>query len=151
RLPLATVVYHFSRKEHLYGTVLATIADELLALFDVVDGAADRGDAFARAIVSWTQRNPARVKLLLRELLDNPSRVARASRLPLAPFLERAAPLVGGEVALLHLIGGISYVIAAWPTVARMVGPTRSRRLAVGYPREALAFARRTIVAEARR
>ena len=150
-LPLATVVYHFARKEQLYAAVLGAIADELLAELPAIEAAEDPADAFARAMVAWTERNPARVKLLLRELLDNPRRVARASRLPLAPFFERAAAIVGGEVAVLHLIGGLSYVIAAWPTIARTVGPARTRRLAAVYPREALAFARRAIAPEDRR
>ncbi len=151
-LPLATVVYHFARKERLYGAVLGEIADDLGQELDAIDRAADPSEAFARTVVGWTANNPGRVKLVLRELLDNPARVARASQLPLAPFLERAARLVGSrELAVLHLIGGLSYVIAAWPTVTRMIGPGRARRLAAGYERAALAFARRVLAPEDRR
>jgi len=147
-------------------------------------------DALAVAIVRWAAEEPARVKLLLRELLDNPARVAKASRLPLAPFLERASALVaarsaafatapgadvvgrgsstgprvgdalgdpGGrgygafgvagtpEVAVLHLVGAISYFVAAWPTVERIVGDARAKQITASYEREAIAFARRML------
>ena len=83
------------------------------------------------------------------------ARVTRASRLPLAPFLERASELVSSaqragvlatqapEVAVLHLVGAISYVVAARPTVDRIVGRARARELAETYDAEALACARR--------
>jgi hypothetical protein len=91
--------------------------------------------------------------LLLREVLDNPSRVAKASRLPLGPFLERASALVAArasantlgspEVTVLHLVGAISYFVAAWPTAARIVGDKRAAQIDESYEREAIAFARR--------
>ena len=70
------------------------------------------------------------MKLLLRELLDNPTRVRTATQLPLAPFLERASSRFGGahpEIAVLHVVGALSYVVAAWPTVDRIVGASRAR------------------------
>lgn len=173
RLPLATTVYHFAKKEQLYAAVLGAIADELDArlqtaldaMIDKRDGFTRQGserpdaalDALAVAIVRWAAEEPARVKLLLRELLDNPARVAKASRLPLAPFLERASALVAAtgagisglgstpEVAVLHLVGAISYFVAAWPTVERIVGNTRAKQITAAYEREAIAFARRML------
>ena len=143
-LPLATVVYHFARKEQLYAALLHEIAADIMA------GLADAGggDALIARLVRWSIDQPGRVKLLLRELLDNPMRVRRAAQLPLAPFLERAARLVDGdnaELAVLHVVGAISYVVAAWPTVDRIVGPDRARRLHAAYEREAIAFARRAL------
>lgn len=137
RLPLATVVYHFARKEQLYAAVLGAIGDELVRDLAAIETT----DALAAALVAWTMRNPQRVRLLLRELLDNPVRVSRAAHLPLAPFLERAAAISGSELSVLHAVGGLSYVIAAQPTVARIVGPERAKHLAA--EREALAFVRR--------
>jgi AcrR family transcriptional regulator len=182
KLPLATTIYHFAKKEQLYAAVLGDIAAELERELDdaivdrvaLVESRGDRAgvvvprealDAFAVALVRWMTTQPARVKLLLRELLDNPARVARASRLPLGPFLERAATLVarerasaaalgssdvamrGGsdtfpEVAVLHLVGALSYFVAAWPTVERIVGAPRAKRIETAYEREAIAFAR---------
>lgn len=178
RLPLATVVYHFARKEQLYAAVLDAIGGELIDRLDALDrllGTDDRVDdrrararlaelrldALSRALVQWTQEQPGRVQLLLRELLDNPARVSKASRLPLAPFLERAAAIVAAaqragviasqppELAVLHLVGALSYVVAARPTVDRIVGRARARALAAGYEAEALALARRILGARA--
>lgn len=166
-LPLATVVYHFARKEQLYAAVLDAIGLELLEMLDALDrllgtvddrrSAESRLDAFVRALVHWTQEQPGRVQLLLRELLDNPPRLSRATRLPLAPFLSRATEIVAAgqrhdliarqppELAVLHLVGALSYVIAARPTVDRIVGRTRARELAAAYEAEALALSRRIL------
>jgi AcrR family transcriptional regulator len=158
RVPLANVVYHFARKEPLYAAVLGGIADELMRGLEGalggagVDGRA-RLEAFAAALVGWSLDRPGRVRLLLRELLDNPARVARAGRLPLAPFLAQASRLVAEaglavaepELAVLHAVGGVSYVVAARPTVNRIAGAARARRIAAVYPAEALAFVRRAL------
>lgn len=175
RLPLATIVYHFAKKEQLYGAVLTAIADELTAA--IADGIGPGGparsaavpsyvasgawvarlDAMALALVRWSAARPGRVRLLLRELLDNPSRVARASRLPLASVLEQMSALVAEaaqagvlapgtpEIAVLHVVGAVSYVVAARPTVDRIVGAARARRMTASYEREALLFARRAL------
>ncbi len=163
-LPLASVVYHFARKEQLYGAVLEEISGELgvsLAVALEEDGRSWelRLDALARSLVAWTAESPGRVKLLLRELLDNPARVAKAERLPLAPVLLRLTEFAGGgmragafrrgvpETAVLHLVGAVSYVVAAGPTVRRIVGQARDRQLVKSYEREAVAFARRLFLA----
>lgn len=170
-LPLATVVYHFARKEALYGAVLETIGSELASGLDAVTSfapdelprethaalAAARVEAFLGALLAWTRAQPGRVKLLLRELLDNPARVAKASRLPLAPFLEHAAALIADaqragvvavqppELAVLHVVGALSYVVAAQPTVDRIVGRQRARLLADTHDADALGFCRRAL------
>ncbi|MEO8846708.1 MAG: TetR family transcriptional regulator [Kofleriaceae bacterium] len=149
RLPLATTVYHFAKKEQIYAAVLGAIAEDLDQRLQRAIVEHDPLDALAVALVRWGAEQPARVKLLLREVLDNPSRVAKASRLPLAPFLERASALVAArtlgspEVIVLHLVGAISYFVAAWPTVARIVGDQRAAQIDESYEREAITFARR--------
>jgi AcrR family transcriptional regulator len=157
RLPLATTVYHFAKKEQLYAAVLVAIAVDLEerveAAFASERAASNAAlDALAIALVRWSVEEPGRVKLLLRELLDNPTRVARAARLPLAPFLERASALVAAhgspgtpEIPVLYLLGALSYFVAARPTVARIVGAERAKRIDAAYEREALAFARRVL------
>ena len=180
-LPLATLVYHFARKEQLYGAVLATIAEQLdselsHALAEHPRGIARRTaaattrdatlaalDAFVRALVAWAVREPRRVRLLLRELLDNPARVEKAAKLPLAPFLVRTSALVAAavragvaeadvpELAVLQLVGGVSYVVAARPTVDRIVGKARAKQLDAQLEREAIAFAHRALGMEVRR
>jgi AcrR family transcriptional regulator len=157
-LPLATLVYHFARKEQLYAALLHDIGGRLIARLDaaIVEGGS-KIEAFVNALVQWAGEQPGRVKLLLRELLDNPTRVRKAQQLPLAPFLERAAALIeegrrtgqvnvgSAEVAVLHLVGAVSYVVAAWPTVDRIVGAERARRIHGSYEREAIAFAKRAL------
>lgn len=174
KAPLASIVYHFAKKETLYAAVLSAIADELTTGLDaalatprpgspavkdyVAIGAwGERIDAVSLAIVRWSAKHPARVRLLLRELLDNPARVARASRLPLAPVLERLSEVVAEgaragvlspgtpETAVLHLVGAISYFVAARPTVDRIVGAAGARRMAATYERDAVIFARRAL------
>lgn len=175
-LPLATLVYHFSRKEQLYAAVLAAIADQLdrdlaTALEPVATrtrgvkeaAAAEGVEAFIRALAAWAVREPRRVRLLLRELLDNPTRVEKAAKLPLAPFLTRTTELVAAaaragvaeaelpELAVLQLVGAVSYVVASRPTVDRIVGKARAKQLDAHLEREAIAFAHRALGMEVRR
>ncbi len=165
-LPLASVVYHFAKKEQLYAAVLAEIAEHLVsvmtrALEDEDQPWATRLDTIVRSLVAWTATHPGRVKLLLRELLDNPARIARAraSRLPLAPVLLRLSEFVAAgvragafrpvvpETSVLYLVGAVSYFVAARPTVRRIVGPARYGRMSSSYEREAIGFARRMFLA----
>jgi AcrR family transcriptional regulator len=163
-LPLASVVYHFARKEQLYAAVLTEIGGHLVsemtrALHDEDQPWATRLDTIVRSLVAWTAAHPGRVKLLLRELLDNPARVARASKLPLAPVLLRLSEFVAAgmragafrrvvpETSVLHLVGAVSYFVAARPTVRRIVGPARDRQMSSSYEREAIGFARRMFLA----
>ncbi len=163
-LPLASVVYHFAKKEQLYAAVLTEIGAHLVselarALHDDDQPWATRLDVIVKSLVAWTGAHPGRVKLLLRELLDNPARVARASKLPLAPVLLRLAEFVIAgmragafrrvvpETSVLHLVGAVSYFVAARPTVRRIVGPVRDRQMSSSYEREAIGFARRMFLA----
>ncbi len=155
-LPLATCVYHFARKEQLYRAVLDDIGAELVAWLDALP-TAETVTAFVDLMLRWARERPGRVRLLLRELLDNPARVERASHLPLASFLERATALIAAgqragvlapqapELAVLHLVGALSYVVAAHPTVARIVGRARARELDRAYRSDAMACARRIL------
>lgn len=157
--PLASIVYHFAKKEELYAAVLGAIGDQIerALVASLADERTSRVDAIARGLVRWSADRPDRVRLLLRELLDNPARVARASKLPLAPVLIRLSAAVAAdmdagripkttpEIAVLHLVGAVSYFVVARPTVSRIVGPTRARVLDAAWEDEALAFARRTL------
>lgn len=161
-VPLASALYHFAKKGELHVAVLGVIAEDLEARIGAAlaaDGSYDdRLDGLLGALLGWAKDRPGRVRLLLRELLDNPTRVAKASRLPLAPvlrtmsaFIEEGVargslrPISAPETAVLHVVGAISYVVAARPTVDRIVGGARARQLAESYEAEALAFARRAV------
>jgi len=147
RLPLASVVYHFARKEKLYGAILTDIGDELSRGL----ASATTAEDFVRVLVRWSIVTPHRVVLLLRELLDNPARLARASQFPLAAFMLRAAELLreGGaphpELGVLQLTGAVSYIVASRPTVERILGPARAKALTLAYEAEMVAFARRAL------
>jgi AcrR family transcriptional regulator len=155
-VPLATVVYHFARKEALYGAVLADInADVMNGMEDVKRKAVAAGGsvltAALAALTRWSLRRPGRVRLVLRELVDNPARVVKAGALPLAPVLSSLSTLVleehgealDPELAVLHFIGAVSYVVAARPTVKRIVGGERDREMMDGYERVAADLAAR--------
>lgn len=163
-IPLANVVYHFARKEKLYAAVLAAIGEplarDLAALLAEDASFPARLDAVVRALVGWSRREPRQVKLLVRELLDNPSRVAKATKLPLSPVLEGLAAFVEegaragafrdvvSEAAALHLVGALSYFVAARPTLRRIVGTAREAKIEARYEREAIAFARSMLLRE---
>jgi len=46
------------------------------------------------------------------------------------------------EIAVLHIVGAVSYVVAARPTVRRILGAEHDKR---AYAREAVIFARRVV------
>lgn len=149
-LPLATVVYHFAKKEKLYGALLGEIATHLMGDMDAArKAAAEPGlEAAIRGLVRWSLENPARVRLLLRELIDNPARVSKATSLPLQPVLtslSAEAQVPNPETAVLNVVGAVSYVVSAWPTVKRMVGSRRERELMRDYEEDVMALARRTL------
>lgn len=155
-VPLASALYHFGKKEQLHAAVLGAIAEDLQARLRKAlarHGSHEaRLDGLIDALLDWADERPGRVRLLLRELLDNPTRVAKASHLPLAPvlqtmtaFVAEAPPPISPETAVLHVVGAISYVVAARPTVDRIVGPARARALAARYREEARRFARRAL------
>jgi AcrR family transcriptional regulator len=156
RVPLASALYHFGKKEQLHAAVLGAIAEDLQErLGRALAGEAShdtRLDRLLDALLDWAEQRPGRVRLLLRELLDNPTRVANASHLPLAPvlrtltaFVAQAPPPIAAETAVLHVVGAISYVVAARPTVDRIVGPGRAKTLAARYRADAKQFAKRAL------
>ena len=135
-IALAGLLHHFPRKEGLYDAVLARIAAQIDAEIGAAIGS--RGDASAklrrlvRSYVAWAEANPGRSNLLLRELLDNPSRLGRAGRFHLAPVVAKLTAFIAdgrraGVFAkvdalmfVVHLAGSTSYFIAARPTLARI-------------------------------
>lgn len=146
-IALANVVYHFPRKEQLHAAVLDGIAAVLSERMR-----RSPSDPI-RELVRWSASHPRHVRLLVRELLDNPARVSKASRLPLAPVLLLLADAVRAktpehpdpELAVLHLIGALSYVVIARPTVRRILGTKRDDEMMDGYEDKAVAFAEQAL------
>lgn len=135
-IALAGLLHHFPRKEGLYAAVLARIAAqieaEIGAAIDGRGGVRARLRRLVRRYAGWAEANPRRSNLLLRELLDNPSRLGRAGRFHLAPVVAKLTAFVDegrreGTFAkvdplmfVVHLAGSSSYFIAARPTLARI-------------------------------
>jgi AcrR family transcriptional regulator len=150
-VPLATVVYHFAKKEKLYAALLAEIADHLMSEMNAGRENAtgeSRVEGGIRALIRWSLANPGRVRLIVRELADNPARVSKAAQLPLQPVLMALvaeATVPNPETAVLNIVGAVSYVVTAWPTIKRMIGARREKELLRDYEEDAMALARRTL------
>ncbi len=160
-MPLAGIQYHFGKKEKLYAEVLAVIAREVAAELAIEETSQrpyhERFDLLVRSLVRWALDRPLHVRLLLRELLDNPRRVAKAEVLPLGTVLRSMAAsfaegqrlgLVQGrepEIAVLHLVGAVSYYVAARPTFRRLVGVAADEAVLATYPDEFALFAKNAL------
>lgn len=149
-LPLASVVYHFARKEKLYAAILGEIAAQLVADMDAARAANPDAplEHAIRALIRWSLTNQGRNRLLVRELLDNHARVSKASALPFTSVLDKLASETSApnpETAVLNVVGAVSYVVAAWPTVKRMLGARREKELMRDYEEDAMVLARRAL------
>jgi len=126
----ASLLYHFPSMRRIYAAVLEQIAEGLTQVAVKLEGRAITVDraAVAEALMRWADAHPAHVRIVTRELLDvssEPERAARAQRWYLAEPVDRLARLMGGRdrhVALLHMVGSISYFAVATPTLAHMLG-----------------------------
>jgi len=130
----SSVLHHVGSKRRLYGLVLERIAASLAAVLGPTDQAA-RTLSFvevARRFAAWSAAHPDDVHVLLREMLENPGRLAAAHRLPLADFLRRghgvAARAIEGRKGLdpdmlfMTVVGAITYVQVALPSFAAARG-----------------------------
>lgn len=148
-VPLASVVYHFARKEELYAALLQAIGGELQAALAGRDL-----EGSVQALVAWALRRPQHARLLLREILDNAARVEKAALVPLGPVLTELAERLAAAgvrepaLAVLAVFGALSYLIAAQPTHARIVGKENAKRSMRNFESFAVAFVRRAWMTE---
>lgn len=161
--PTASLLHHFPSKAKLYAAVLARIAADLDSVVSrALSGSAEpiaRLSRLCRTVIDWCNDDHKRSNLLVRELLDNPSRLASSRQLPLAPVIERIEEFLRkGQSAgrfrktdplvfVAHVVGSASYYAAAKPTLARIAG----RELAAldrAHRREAVRYCVRAIAAE---
>jgi AcrR family transcriptional regulator len=159
-IPTASLLHHFPTKERLYGAVLAAIAADLqVVLSPIAKGKAlPRVRQVAERFIDWCEEHPERSNLLLRELLDNPSRLDAAEQLHLKPAVERFAALVeegvrAGEIEavdpflfVVHLAGAASYFSAARPTLEKILGPKKKKGLAKRHKQELMAMVDRALL-----
>jgi TetR/AcrR family transcriptional regulator len=133
----AGLIHHFPGKAALYRAVLERLAGDLderlaAALGEETDPGG-RLAAFVQVQVRWALDRPLAFRLIQRELLDNPDRVASAHVLPLAGFIAtgkaiiedaQAAGLIAtvpGEVALCLVVGAVTYAGVVRPTFRQML------------------------------
>ncbi len=145
----SSLLHHFSSKKKIYSGVLARIAGDLEAMLaeaKQMDG--EPVERFRHMIalhLHWTRRRPDYNQLMLRELIDNADRASQAKHWVLKPVLVELAALIAeaqeqgalGSVdpmlLLFHTVGGISYVMAAQPTLAGITGETDTEALIERY------------------
>lgn len=149
-LPLASVVYHFARKEKLYAAILGDIAEQLVGDMDAAREANPDAplEHAMRVFVRWSLNHQSKNRLLVRELLDNHARVSKASALPFTGIFAKLASestVPNPETAVLNVVGAVSYVVASWPTVKRMIGAHREKELMRDYEEDAMTLARRAL------
>lgn len=132
----AGALHHFASKEKLYKAVLLRLSEELDG--EVQAAVACEGSAQTQlraALRHHTEaliRNSQRTRLILRELLDNLSRVEHARSWPLANFVGRFCRLIeaaqnegaaaaGPAIVLLaQFLGSLSYALIVRPTFLHM-------------------------------
>ncbi|MEM9726599.1 MAG: TetR family transcriptional regulator [Pseudomonadota bacterium] len=146
------LLYHFKRKEELYGEVLRRISARLLG---VVRGAQeaqgpDAVEALTEVILALhraSQRDPQVTRIVLRELLDNHARAASAKDWYLRPLLDEITALLRAcpgqsrasfaeAFALTYqLLGAVEYFAASGETLRGMYGEAAMAEVAAAYPK----------------
>jgi TetR/AcrR family transcriptional regulator len=139
----ATIIHHFGTKERLYGQVMERLRhslDEYLAYPDEVsiDSIIDIFEQF----LDWTFAHQHYAQLILRELMENRSRVPKARRLYLHSFTDRYVKYIqagqeaglfrqmDGELFAFYTFGAITHFSAAVPTVSRMLNNSENETIA---------------------
>ncbi|MEM1091856.1 MAG: TetR/AcrR family transcriptional regulator [Pseudomonadota bacterium] len=145
------LIHHFGSKEKLYGAVLEDISDRLLADLASVEipAAQDRTEAFLQAldkIYRRTVQRHADTQLLMRELLDNRRRAARAASWYLKPFLDRLEQLLSEDprwdqagrlprqTHIYQLLGAINYFAVSTETLKAMYSTRHVNAMAKAFP-----------------
>jgi AcrR family transcriptional regulator len=155
------LLYHFKRKEDLYGEVLRDISRRLLAF---VHAAMRREDTPERQLedilldlYTAAREEPLDTQILVRELLDNQARAAKAKDWYLRPFLEaimgvlqrirgfEQVPAASAFCMVYQLLGSIEYFSISTATLSSMYGDKAYAALRDEFPRELRSQVRRLI------
>ncbi len=155
------LLYHFKRKEDLYGEVLQTISQRLLRF---VRSASRRCDAPGQQLEDillglhlGSREHPLDTRILVRELLDNQSRADPVKDWYLLPFLEELVALLqrtpgfeGVSAAsafcmVYQLLGSIEYFAISGPTLERMYGEAACEGISDSFALELRGQIRRLI------
>ncbi|MEM9533732.1 MAG: TetR/AcrR family transcriptional regulator [Pseudomonadota bacterium] len=140
------LIHHFGSKEKLYGAVLQGISERLLAQLEKQpEGAASFAVAVER-LYQTTLKNPGDTRLLMRELLDNRARAAKAGTWYLRPFLdglaERLRQQPGWEKAkardiaahVYQILGAINFFAVSTVTLEQMYSAAHVKAMREAFP-----------------
>ena len=132
------LLHYFNSKEKLYGAIVQRISDDFQdhqrEALQASKDPAERLEKFYAALAEPTETNVQRTRLLMRELLDNNERAAKAENWYLRPFLDRLISMVkdvnkseklSDAEALAYgyqLLGAVNYFLISTSTLKAMYG-----------------------------
>ena len=132
------LLHYFNTKEKLYGAILQRISDDFQdhqrEALQASEDPKERLKKFYAALAEPTETNMQRTRLLMRELLDNNERAAKAENWYLRPFLDRLISMVkdvnksekfSDAHALAYgyqLLGAVNYFLISTNTLKAMYG-----------------------------
>ena len=132
------LLHYFNSKEKLYGAIVQRISDDFQdhqrEALQASEDPAERLEKFYAALAEPTETNVQRTRLLMRELLDNNERAAKAENWYLRPFLDRLISMVkdvnkseklSDAEALAYgyqLLGAVNYFLISTSTLKAMYG-----------------------------
>lgn len=132
------LLYHFGRKEALYGAVLQSISESFLNRIDALttqdEDPAHQIEALFVSLYKDGRKNQEGLRLVMRELLDNAGRTENAKDWYLKPYLDRTVSLMrkapgassksDAEIFafIYQVIGASSYMNISTPTLSAMYG-----------------------------
>ncbi len=155
------LLYHFKRKEDLYGSVLKRIAARLLAGMrsgvDASRSPEQQFEAMILGIYHTALENPLDTRVLMRELLDDQRRESPESEWFLKTFLNELADVLDSVESLTDLsfaqkfsrvyllMSAIQYFVASSSVLTRFYGVEEWERMAREYPKQLRAQVRRLL------
>ena len=132
------LLHYFNTKEKLYGAILQRKSDDFQdhqrEALQASEDPKERLKKFYAALAEPTETNMQRTRLLMRELLDNNERAAKAENWYLRPFLDRLISMVkdvnksekfSDAHALAYgyqLLGAVNYFLISTNTLKAMYG-----------------------------
>ena len=132
------LLHYFNSKEKLYGAIVQRISDDFQdhqrEALQASEDPVERLEKFYAALAEPTETNVQRTRLLMRELLDNNERAAKAENWYLRPFLDRLISMVkdvnkseklSDAEALAYgyqLLGAVNYFLISTSTLKAMYG-----------------------------
>lgn len=140
-----SLLHHFPSKQKLYGAVLKHLADGLLAEMKRTSQDNDTPKTqllcFMESFYSWGQTQPEQATLILREMLDNPSRAVSAHNWYLEPFIEQVVGIIEtGQQSgvfkplpalafIYNMIGAQHYFVVSLPTLKQILSAKDYKQL----------------------